>query len=136
MRFAGASASRLLTGGFIAVAIASGAWLGRNETMGVASALDRVENLTLDWRFLLAGARPAPPGVVIVAIDDETLGQAEGHALSRATLARITRAIADLHPKAVALDIAFPESKGAREDADLADALKSAPSVVAWKGVL
>src|SRR5271163_1260962 len=135
MRFADASASRLLTGGFIAVAIASGAWLGRNETMGVASALDRVENLTLDWRFLLAGARPAPPGVVIVAIDDETLGQAEGHALSRATLARITRAIAGLHPKAVALDIAFPESKGAREDADLADALKSAPSVVASIGV-
>ncbi len=30
--------------------------------MGVASGLDQLENLTLNWRFLLAGARPAPPG--------------------------------------------------------------------------
>jgi adenylate cyclase len=135
MRFADASAARLLTGGFVAAALVSGAWLGRNETTGVASGLDRLENLTLDWRFLLAGARPAPPGVVIVAIDDETLSQAEGHALSRMTLARIARAVADLHPKAVALDIAFPESKGAREDAELADALKTAPSIVASIGI-
>ena len=33
-----------------------------SQTMGVASGLDQLENLTLDWRFLLAGARPAPPG--------------------------------------------------------------------------
>src|SRR5271170_220128 len=103
MRVAGASASGLLTGGFVAAALVSGAWLGHNETLGVASGLDRLEYLTLDWRFLLAGARPAPLGVVIVAIDDETLSEAEGHALSRETLARIARAVANLHPKAVAL---------------------------------
>jgi len=135
MRVAGASASGLLTGGFVAAALVSGAWLGHNETLGVASGLDRLEYLTLDWRFLLAGARPAPLGVVIVAIDDETLSEAEGHALSRETLARIARAVANLHPKAVALDIAFPESKGSREDAELADALKLTPSVVASIGI-
>jgi adenylate cyclase len=103
--------------------------------MGVASGLDQVENLTLDWRFLLAGARPAPPGVVIVAIDDQTLS-AEGHALSRETLSRIVHAIADFRPRAVALDIAFPDAKGEREDAELADALKSTTSVVASIGIL
>jgi adenylate cyclase len=81
--------------------------------MGVASGLDRIEDLTLDWRFLLAGARPAPPGVVIVAIDDQTLSEVEGHNLSRETLARIVRAIADFHPRAVALDIAFLQGREA-----------------------
>ena len=99
MRFEGATASRLLTVGFIAAALVSGAWLGLNQMMGAASGLDRVENLTLDWRFLLAGARPAPPGVVIVAIDDQTLSEAEVHALSRETLARLVRAIVDFHPR-------------------------------------
>jgi adenylate cyclase len=103
--------------------------------VGMASGLDRIENLILDWRFLLAGARPAPPGVVIVAIDDQTLSEAEGHALSRQTLARIVRAIADLHPRIVALDIAFPDSKGEKEDAELADALRSTTSVVASIGI-
>src|SRR5271166_1685731 len=135
MRFEGVTASRLLTGGFVAAALVFGAWLGLKQMMGVASGLDRVENLTLDWRFLLAGARPAPAGVVIVAIDDQTLSETEGHALSRKMLARLVRAIVDFHPRAVALDIAFPDSKGENEDAELADALKSTPSVVASIGV-
>jgi adenylate cyclase len=135
MRFEGGTASRLLTGGFIASALVCGAWLGLNQIMGAASGLDRIENLTLDWRFLLAGARPAPPGVVIVAIDDQTLSEAEVHAVSRATLARLIRAIVDFHPQAVALDIAFPDSKGEKEDAELADALRSTRSVVASIGI-
>jgi adenylate cyclase len=135
MRLGDAIASRLLTGGFLVAALVSGAWLGLNQMMGVASGLDRVEDLTLDWRFLLAGARPAPPGVVVVAIDDQTLSEVEGHALSRETLARLVRAIADFHPQAVALDIAFPESKGEKEDAELAHALRSTASVVASIGI-
>ncbi len=135
MRLEAATASRLLTGGFVAAALVSGAWLGFEHTMGVASGLDRIENLTLDWRFLLAGARLAPPGVVIVDIDDQTLSEVEGHAPSRQTLARIVRAIADFHPRAVALDIAFPDAKGEKEDADLADALRSTMSVVASIGI-
>ena len=64
---------RLLTGVFLVAALLLGAALGAQEINGLASPLDRIENLTLDWRFLLAGARPAPASVVIVAIDDETL---------------------------------------------------------------
>ena len=64
-------ASLLLTGAFLAAGVLLGIWIGVNQIKGGASALDRVENLTLDWRFLLAGARPAPEGVVIVAIDDK-----------------------------------------------------------------
>ena len=68
--------SWLLTGAFLAAALVVGGALGAMEINGVASPLDRIENLTLDWRFLLAGARPAPASVVIVAIDDEALSEA------------------------------------------------------------
>jgi adenylate cyclase len=135
MRIEGATASRVLTGGCTAIGLFFGVWLGNNQIAGRASGLDRLENLTLDWRFLLAGARPAPPGVVVVAIDDQTLNEADGHGLSREMLARIVRVLAQVHPRAVALDIAFPDSKDAKADAELADALKSTKSVVASIGV-
>ncbi len=135
MRIEGATASLLVTGVFVAAGLVSGAWLGVNQMRGAASGLDRIENLTLDWRFLLAGARPAPPGVVIVAIDDQTLDEAEGHAVSRQMLARIVRTVAEARPRAVALDFAFPNSRGAQADAELAAALKSTASVVASIGI-
>jgi adenylate cyclase len=124
-----------LTGGFLAAALAVGAALGAQEINGLASPLDRVENLSLDWRFLLAGARPAPPGVVIVAIDDEALSESAGDAPAREMTARIVRALADLHPRSIAVDIAFLNAKDQRADAELAGALEAAPSVVAAIGV-
>jgi adenylate cyclase len=127
--------SRLLTGGFLAAAVVVGAALGALEVNGVASPLDRIENLTLDWRFLLAGARPAPPGVVIVAIDDEALSEAGGDAPSREMIARIVRALAGLHPRSIAIDIAFLNPRDEEADAELAGALKAAPAVVAAIGV-
>ena len=127
--------SWLLTGGFLAAAVIVGAALGTLEVNGVASPLDRVENLTLDWRFLLAGARPAPPGVVIAAIDDETLSEAGGGALTREMTARIVRTLAGFHPRSIAVDIAFLNSKGEEGDTELAGALKAAPAVVAAIGV-
>src|SRR5260370_2667751 len=126
-----AAASSLLTGAFLAAGLPSGILLGGDQVKGVASALDRVENLTLDWRFLLAGARPAPRGVVIVAIDDETLRQAGGDPLPRRSLARIVRRIADFHPRALALDIALLDQKDAATDAELPDAPQTTTSVVA-----
>jgi adenylate cyclase len=127
--------SRLLTGAFLAAAVAAGAALGALEINGVASPLDRIENLTLDWRFLLAGARPAPADVVIVAIDDEALSQSGGDAPTREMMTRIVRALTGFHPRAIAIDIAFLSPKDEATDAELASALKAAPAVVAAIGV-
>ena len=127
--------SRLLTGAFLAAALLVGAALGALEINGLASPLDRIENLTLDWRFLLAGARPAPPGVVIVAIDDETLSEAGGGAPTREMMARIVRALAGFHPRSIAIDMAFLNSRDEEADAQLAGALRTAPAVVAAIGV-
>lgn len=127
--------SWLLTGGFLAAAVVIGAALGALEVNGVGSPLDRIENLTLDWRFLLAGARSAPPGVVIVAIDDEALSEAGGDAPSRQMIARIVRALAGLHPRSIAIDIAFLNPRDEEADAELAGALEAVPAVVAAIGV-
>src|SRR5262249_49146409 len=98
------------------------------------SPLDRIENLTLDWRFLLAGPRPAPAGVAIVAIDDETLSRSGGDAPTRAMMARIVRALAGFYPRSIAIDIAFLTPKDPDADAELARALKATPAVVAAIG--
>ena len=126
----------LLTGVFLAAGVLLGIWIGLDQVKGVASALDRVENLTLDWRFLLAGPRPAPDGVIIVAIDDQTLSEAGSNSPPREMLARIVRALAGSHPRAVALDIALLDPKDPDVDAELADALKSMNGVVAAIEVL
>jgi adenylate cyclase len=127
--------SRLLTGVFLAAALLVGAALGAQEINGLASPLDRIENLTLDWRFLLAGARPAPASVVIVAIDDQTLSESGGEAPTRELMTRIVRALADFHPRSIAVDIAFIKPRDTNTDAELARALKAAPTVVAAIGV-
>jgi adenylate cyclase len=126
--------SRLLTGAFLAAALIVGGGLGALEINGVASPLDRIENLTLDWRFLLAGARPAPAGVAIVAIDDETLSQSGGDAPTRDMMARLLRTLAGFHPRSIAIDIAFLKPKDPDVDAELARALKATPAVVAAIG--
>src|SRR6202044_3120281 len=126
--------SWFLTGGFLAAALVLGGALGALELNGLASPLDRIENLTLDWRFLLAGARPAPPSVVIVAIDDEALSEARNDAPTREMMARLVRALVDFHPRSIAIDIAFLNPRDADADAKLASALKAAPAVVAAIG--
>src|ERR1700721_3303420 len=115
--------SRLLTSAFLAVAIVAGAALGGQEINGLASPLDRIENLTLDWRFLLAGARPAPSSVVIVAIDNEALSEARSDAPTREMMAPLVRALTGFPPRSIAIDIAFLNPREADADAALADPL-------------
>jgi adenylate cyclase len=125
---------RILTGVFLVAALLVGAALGAQDIKGLASPLDRIENLTLDWRFLLAGARPAPSSVVIVAIDDEALSKAGSEAPTREMIARLVRVLASFHPRSIAIDIAFLNPRDAATDAELASALKAGPAVVAAIG--
>ena len=127
--------SRLLTGAFLVAALLVGGALGALEIYGVASPLDRIENLVLDWRFLLAGPRAAPADLAIVAIDEETLSKSGGDAPTREMMARIVRALVSFHPRSIAIDIAFLKPRDADSDTELASALKAAPAVVAAIGV-
>src|SRR5262245_33271742 len=80
-------------------------FLGARHIAAVGSELDRLENLALDWRHSLDGIHAAPRGVVIAAIDDETIAQAGSFPLPRGMLARIVQGLAAGNPQVVAVDI-------------------------------
>ncbi|HUH83998.1 MAG TPA: adenylate/guanylate cyclase domain-containing protein [Stellaceae bacterium] len=127
-RFRAAATLTLL---FVVLGAASGTFLGARHIAGLASPLDRLEMLSLDWRYLLAGSRAAPRGVVIVAIDDATIKRAGSFPLPRGVLARIVRALAAADPQVVAVDILLVDAGAPQQDAELAAALRSTKSVIA-----
>jgi adenylate cyclase len=135
MRVGRPSATTVSTFGFALLGVVWGGFLGVRQIEGIGSVLDGVENLTLDWRFALAGPRPAPRGVVIAAIDDETVREAGAYPLPRNILAHIVRGVAALNPQALALDIAFLDAGQPETDAELAAALRSTRSVIAAIGL-
>src|SRR3954453_3097970 len=91
-----------------------------------------------DWRLLIAGERPAPEGIVIVAIDDETVRRVGSHPLPRAFLSelvnRLTRTagkrMTESAAKTISLYILFLDPGPADADAQLAKAIRHARAVI------
>ena len=129
------SSGALLTGAFVVIGVIWGGFLGARQLGAVDSVLDRLEYLTVDWRFSLAGEHPAPRGVTIVAIDDETVRESGGYPLPRNALARIIRGLAAHQPQAIAIDMLFLDPGDAQKDTELAAALHSTKAVVAAMGL-
>jgi adenylate cyclase len=125
----------LLTAAFVLAGVLWGGFLGLRQINGLDVGLDRVEYLTLDWRFLLAGVRPAPRGVVIAAVDDETLRELGGFPVPRDALAKIVAKLASYGPQAIAIDMLFLEPTKPESDAALGQALRAGPAVVGAVGV-
>jgi adenylate cyclase len=101
---------------------------------GDISLLDRLEGPLTDLRFLLQAERAAPDAITIIAIDNETVRQAGGYPLPRATLARLIERIAAFRPKAIALDLLLVDSGPPEGDQALTDVLRHSPAVVAAAG--
>lgn len=108
-----------------------GGWLGARHLAGAASALDRLEALTLDLRSELAGPRAAPDELVIVAIDEASVAAAGRYPLPRATLAQLVERIAAAGPRVIALDLLLVDPGPEADDAALATALGRAPGILA-----
>jgi adenylate cyclase len=121
----------------IAAALAGlwGAGLALLHWQGSSSILDRLEAPLTDLRFLIQGPRPAPDGITIVAIDDQTVQQVGAYPLPRATMAQLVSAVGRMKPKVIALDILFLEPGPAEGDRALAKALSETPSVLAAAGL-
>jgi adenylate cyclase len=121
----------------IAVVLAGlwGGLLGFGQFNGDAWFLERVEATLVDLRTLARGVRPAPPNVLIVAIDDETVRIEGGYPVSRKTLSGIVDAVAALGPNVVALDILLLDAGIADEDRALAASLARSRSVLAGAAV-
>jgi adenylate cyclase len=118
----------------IAAALAALVWgivLAGAHLEGRATLLDRLEAPLADLRLLMAGPRPSPDDVVIVALDDETVREAGAYPVPRATVAELVRTLARLEPKALGVDILFVDHGPADGDEALASALRESGAVIA-----
>ena len=85
---------------------------------GALSLLHTVELRSLDARFLLRGARPHDPRVVIVAIDENTLRKLGAFPVARDAYARLIERLHAAGARTIAFDLDFPSpEKNAALDA-------------------
>ena len=102
--------------------------------LGQSSWLDRLEATLVDLRFTSFGPIPTSDHVMIVAIDDATLREANPLGPGRDTLAAVIERVAEAGAAVVAVDILLTESGEIDADRALADALGRVPSVIAVAG--
>jgi len=92
------------------------------------------ENAGLDWLYGLRGARPTPPGIVLVSMDGESadeLGLHEDPARwPRGIHARFLQRLMALQPRLVVFDVFFDDPPDAPGTTDLAAAIGQAGNVV------
>src|SRR5215470_12478243 len=72
-----------------------------------APALSAIEGQSLNWRFQLRGRLPAPPHVVILAIDDRTVAKLGRWPLPHRELAAAIQRLAGAGAAAIGLDLLF-----------------------------
>ncbi|WP_310531627.1 CHASE2 domain-containing protein [Novosphingobium sp.] len=97
-------------------------WAWRSSLTG------RFDNAILD-RALVAGASPANPDIVIIAIDERSLASEGQWPWNRSRIAALVDRVAEATPRAVLLDILFTEPSDAEADAALAASLRRAGNV-------
>ena len=118
----------------LALLVVAGLWsgyVGYWHLEGRETWLDRLEYPLLDLRLLLAGPRPAPLDLVIVAIDNEAIHVAGAFPLARETLARLVRAIGDAHPRAIGIDLLLLDRGQEESDSSLEVVLRETRPVLA-----
>src|SRR5271166_3116911 len=120
---------------FVLIGVAWGGFLGVRHFAALGSGLDQLENLSLDWRYSLVGPRIPPPGVVIAAIDEETIRRAGSFPLPRSVLARILRGLARYNPQVICVDMLLLDPGAPDTDRELADALHATRSVIGAVGL-
>jgi len=94
MKLRGSRAQGLLTAVAAVLSLLWGVFLGARHLDGERTVLDRVEAVSADLRFLLAGERKAPDDLVIVAIDDATIRLAGSWPVPRTVIADLVRSSA------------------------------------------
>ncbi len=83
-----------------------------------------------DIFFRLRRNEGSSPEVALILIDDASLERYGRWPWKRSLLARVARSVSAEHPKAIGFDILLSEPEDAKEDAQLASALKEAGNAV------
>ncbi|WP_374367692.1 CHASE2 domain-containing protein [Dongia sp.] len=100
------------------------------------AALERIEGATLDWRFMLRGAIPAPDDVAIIAIDDRSLAELGRWPWPREKLADIVDRLGDAGATTIGIDILLLEPDTPSGDAALSQSLKRQGNGILALGML
>ncbi|MEK7116289.1 MAG: adenylate/guanylate cyclase domain-containing protein [Patescibacteria group bacterium] len=108
--------------------IAVGGFIGILSAAGLFAGVLNTWSMRVTDRLFLAA--PADRRIVIVAIDDASLGQIGRWPWPRTVHAKILHALTDAGAKAIGYDVNFPESSNVADDNDLAEALKHSGRVV------
>lgn len=116
------------------LACAWSGWLVLMHLHGERSLVDRIEEPLADLRLIVAGPLPPPAAVVIVAIDDRAVASEGGYPLPRSRLAALVHAIGAAGARALAIDLLLVDPTTPQDDAALAEALASIPTVIAGAG--
>ncbi len=98
-----------------------------------ADVLRSQDLATVDYRFSVRGTQPAPPEVVVVAIDDKTLNTdpKPTYPLGRELYARTIRNLTAAGAAVIAVDVQFSEaSPNEKADSALVEALHDARNVI------
>jgi CHASE2 domain-containing sensor protein len=85
---------------------------------------------SVDARFSLRGTRPAPPGVVVVAIDEQSIGNLPRYPFSRALEGRVLERLKKAGARVIVEDIAFDRPTTERADFALLEAARRSAPVV------
>ncbi|PLX96299.1 MAG: adenylate/guanylate cyclase domain-containing protein [Desulfuromonas sp.] len=94
------------------------------------SLLEAFEEKTYDFRYAtLRGGIPVDPSIVIVALDEKSIGELGRFPWSRTEFARFVTAQKAAGAKAVFMDVFFPEAESAHADGAFAEALAAAGNV-------
>ena len=91
---------------------------------GEISVLEKLELMSLDYRFLLSDTQNPGNNVVIVAIDDKSIEQVGRWPWDRKLVAKVVDILSEAGAKTIGLDIIFSESQVSSEKAVLSDVLK------------
>jgi adenylate cyclase len=116
------------------LAAAWSGWLATVHLAGERSLVDRIEEPLVDLRLVVAGPLPPPAEIVIVGIDDVTVASAGGYPLPRDRLAVLVRNIHAAGARALAIDLLLVDATTPQDDAALAEALATIPTVLAAAG--
>ena len=95
---------------------------------------DSVEGTLVDWRFKARNAISAPkvpPNIVVVAIDEASIARYGRWPWSRARIAELVEKVAAGKPRAIGVDLFFPQSESDAADARLAGALAAVRGLAA-----
>jgi adenylate cyclase len=93
---------------------------------------DRLENLTVDWRFQLRAPTdpPSDPRILLVAIDQDSLNDFGRWPWDRSKHTGLCELLALAEPAAVGFDLLFTENGDTKTDGEMADAMGKPKAVV------